>query len=158
MPTLRNGRLLDEDAWVFAEDGTALEAALAAGRPVAPPLALYLARSETGETLPGVRLDPDDDALALAPRLARLQLVAIAFPRFADGRGYSQARLLRARLGFCGEIRAIGDVRVDQLPFMLRVGIDAFAFAEAPAPALVERALARYTTSYQRSYTLPLAG
>ena len=158
MPTLRNGRLLDEDAWVFPEDDAALERALADGRPLAPPLARFLALVEAGAALPGVRLDPADDALALGPWVGRLQLVAIAFPRFADGRGYSQARQLRARLGFGGEIRAIGDLRPDQLPFMIRVGIDAFALAEAPEPALLERALARYATSYQRSYALPQAG
>ena len=97
-----------------------------------------------------VRLQPGDDARALAPVLDRLTLVEIAFPRFRDGRGYSAARILR-ELGFTGEIRAVGDVLVDQLLFMRRSGIDGFAPDEPLDPAVVERTLARYPFVYQRA-------
>jgi len=106
----------------------------------------------------GVRLAPEDDVLALAPHVGQLLLVAIDFPAYTDGRGFSQARLLRERLGFGGEIRAIGDVRPDQVPFMVRAGIDTFEVAEVPDLAQLERGLSRYRTSYQPSYALPIAG
>lgn len=95
-----------------------------------------------------VRLEPDDDARALLPFLDRLTLVEIAFPKYRDGRGYSSARILR-EAGFKGELRAQGDVLVDQIAFMKRCGIDSFA-PEAPLnQADVEAALARYDHVYQ---------
>jgi len=75
----------------------------------------------------GVRLPNDAAASAIADDLGRLALVMLNFPRFTDGRAYSQARLLRGRLGFTGELRAAGDVLRDQLLFMQRCGFDAFA-------------------------------
>jgi uncharacterized protein (DUF934 family) len=60
-------------------------------------------------------------------------LVAVAFPAFNDGRSFSHASLLRSRLGFAGEIRAVGDVLIDQIPLMLRCGIDSFAVTNATA-------------------------
>ena len=97
-----------------------------------------------------VRLQPGDDARALAPHLARLHLIEIAFPKFRDGRGYSAARILR-ELGFTGELRAIGDILVDQLTFLRRCGIDGVAPDQPLDPAVVERTLARYPYVYQRA-------
>lgn len=95
-----------------------------------------------------VRLEPDDDARALIPHLDRLALIEIAFPKYRDGRGYSSARILR-EAGFTGELRAQGDVLVDQIAFMKRCGFDSFA-PEAPLnQADVEAALARYDHVYQ---------
>ena len=74
----------------------------------------------------GVWLDAGDDPEAIAPDLHRLNLVAVNFPKFSDGRGFSTARLLRERYGFGGELRAIGDVGRDQLAFLERCGFDAF--------------------------------
>jgi len=78
----------------------------------------------------GVRLPNDVAPDALAPDLARLALIVLAFPKFTDGRAYSQARLLRGRLGYAGELRASGEVLRDQLLFMQRCGFDAFAVPE----------------------------
>lgn len=75
----------------------------------------------------GVVLDPDDDPEELAPYFADIGLVAIHFKTFTDGRGYSTARLLRDRLGFAGELRAVGDVLRDQLYFLHRCGFNAFS-------------------------------
>lgn len=95
-----------------------------------------------------VRLEPDDDARALIPHLDRLALIEIAFPKFRDGRGYSSARILR-EAGYTGELRAQGDVLVDQIAFMKRCGFDSFA-PEAPLnQADVEAALSRYDHVYQ---------
>jgi uncharacterized protein (DUF934 family) len=74
----------------------------------------------------GVQLRSDQEAKALAEFVAELSVVAIEFPGFKDGRGYTTARLLRERFGYKGELRAVGDVLRDQLFFMLRCGFDAF--------------------------------
>ena len=69
-----------------------------------------------------------DDPAAIATDLGRLALVAVHFPSFTDGRGYSTARLLRERYGYAGELRAFGDVGRDQLYLLRQAGFDAFAF------------------------------
>lgn len=95
-----------------------------------------------------VRLEPDEDARALIPFLDRLQLIEIAFPKFRDGRGFSAARILR-EAGYAGELRAQGDVLVDQIAFMQRCGFDSFAPEKPLNPADVEAALARFPHAYQ---------
>jgi uncharacterized protein (DUF934 family) len=95
-----------------------------------------------------VRLEPDDDARALIPHLERLALIEVAFPKFRDGRGYSSARILR-EAGFTGELRAQGDVLVDQIPLMKRCGFDSFAPEVPQNQAAVDAALARYSHVYQ---------
>lgn len=75
----------------------------------------------------GVQLKPDQFAESIVAFLDRLDLVAVEFPAFADGRGYSTAYLLRTRHGFTGELRAVGDVFKDTLFYQQRVGFDAFA-------------------------------
>jgi uncharacterized protein (DUF934 family) len=95
-----------------------------------------------------VRLEPDDDARALIPHLDRLSLIEIAFPKFRDGRGYSSARILR-EAGYSGELRAQGDVLVDQIAFMKRCGFDSFAPEASLNQADVDAALARFEHVYQ---------
>ena len=95
-----------------------------------------------------VRLEPDDDARKLIPFLDRLTLIEVAFPKFRDGRGYSSARILR-EAGYQGELRAQGDVLVDQIAFMRRCGFDSFAPEGSLNPADVEAAFARYENVYQ---------
>lgn len=87
-----------------------------------------LARLPQGGKL-GVSLAPGEEAEALADDFAHLALIAVEFPKFVDGRGYTSATLLR-RLGWTGEIRAVGDVLRDQFFLMRRCGIDAFALKE----------------------------
>ncbi len=95
-----------------------------------------------------VRLEPGEDARALLPHLDRLALIEVGFPSFRDGRGYSAARILR-EAGYTGELRAEGDVLVDQIGFMRRCGFDSFAPAKPLDPAAVARALARWPADYQ---------
>jgi uncharacterized protein (DUF934 family) len=76
----------------------------------------------------GVRLKSDEHPETIAEDLANIGLVALEFPVFRDGRAYSYARLLRERYGFDGELRAVGDVLLEQLHYMERVGFDAFEF------------------------------
>jgi uncharacterized protein (DUF934 family) len=97
-----------------------------------------------------VRLEPDEDARLLIPHLDRLALIEIAFPKYRDGRGYSSARILR-EAGYTGELRAQGDVLVDQIAFMKRCGFDSFAPESSLNEDAVAAALARYPNVYQRA-------
>lgn len=99
----------------------------------------------------GVRLESNEEAEALAYDLPRLALVALAFPKFRDGRQYSNARLLRERYGFQGEIRAVGDVLREQAGFMVRCGMDAFEPADGSTPEQWERVTHRFRHVYQRA-------
>jgi uncharacterized protein (DUF934 family) len=97
-----------------------------------------------------VRLEPDDDARALIPFLDRLTLIEVAFPKYRDGRGYSSARILR-EAGYTGELRAQGNVLVDQIAFMRRCGFDSFAPEASLNPEAVARALSTYDQFYQKA-------
>ncbi len=98
-----------------------------------------------------VWLDVDDKVEAAAPYLPRLEVIALNFPTFNDGRGYSSANILRSRYAFAGEIRAIGDVRVDQLEQMLRCGFDTFELADGQVIELAIRLLKGFPFSYQKT-------
>lgn len=98
----------------------------------------------------GVLIKPADDVLKLEPYLYRLEIVAVAFPAFNDGRAFSHASLLRQRLGYTNELRAVGDVLIDQVPLMLRVGIDSFAVTnETAIRRLSEKRLPSIPHHYQ---------
>jgi uncharacterized protein (DUF934 family) len=97
-----------------------------------------------------VRIETGDDARELIPHLDRLALVEVAFPTFRDGRGYSTARVLR-EAGYTGELRAEGDVLLDQVPLMRRCGFDSFAPEKAIDRSAAEAAIARYAYVYQRA-------
>ncbi len=94
-----------------------------------------------------VRLEPGDDARDLVPHLDRIKLVEVNFPVFGDGRGYSAARILR-EAGYAGELRAVGDVLVDQLAYMRRCGFDSFAPQRELNLADAKAALERYPHVY----------
>ena len=83
--------------------------------------------------------------------LPRVSLIAIEFPSPSEGRGYSQARVLRDRLNFTGEIRAVGHVKRDQIFFMARCGIDAFELAPGVSPQSVLAAFDDFDVAYQPS-------
>ncbi|OLP61530.1 oxidoreductase [Xaviernesmea oryzae] len=97
------------------------------------PLAAFLEKAKAGESELGVLIAPADDVSELQPFLDRIALVALSFPAFNDGRGFSHASLLRSRLGYSGELRAVGDVLIDQIPLMLRCGITSVAVTNATA-------------------------
>ena len=88
-------------------------------------------------------------APALAERARSLRLVVLHFPKFTDGRAYSQARLLRERLGYTGELRATGSVLQDQLPFLLRCGFDSFESDQAGFGEALAGAPSLFSTVYQ---------
>jgi uncharacterized protein (DUF934 family) len=102
----------------------------------------------------GVRIAPDDAPEDLTDELPGLDLVAVEFPNSGDGRGYSLGRLLRERLGFRGELRAVGaGVRQDQVFLMSRCGFDSMQVAPGEDLEAVRRALQRYDVAYQPGST-----
>jgi uncharacterized protein (DUF934 family) len=161
---IKDGRIV-ADAWEVVK--------LAAGEPPGSaaipeanaivPLSVWQARREEFLGRPcgrpiGVWLDSDEVPEAIAADLAHFSVVAVNFPKFTDGRGYSTARLLRERYGYAGELRAIGDVLQDQLHFMRRCGFDAYAVRADKdlGAALAElAALAGFDESYQAAVDQP---
>ena len=99
----------------------------------------------------GVRLRAEDEVEALAYDLPRLAVVALEFPKYRDGRAYTNARLVRDRFGFTGQVRAVGDVLREQAMFMVRVGFDAFEPADGSSANEWQAAVRRYRHVYQRS-------
>ncbi|MDP3551772.1 MAG: DUF934 domain-containing protein [Novosphingobium sp.] len=97
-----------------------------------------------------VRIEPGDDARALLPHLDRIALVEVNFPAYTDGRGYSAARILREH-GYAGELRAVGDVLLDQLSHMRRCGFDSFAPDQAISSEAAEKAFATWPDVYQKT-------
>jgi uncharacterized protein (DUF934 family) len=98
----------------------------------------------------------DVDIETLAADLPQLALVALHFPKWVDGRAYSQARLLRMRLRYGGEVRATGDVLVDMLPLLARTGFDAVQLRHDQKIADAERALGFFAGHYQADVPQPL--
>ncbi|MGH6810906.1 MAG: DUF934 domain-containing protein [Methylocella sp.] len=96
------------------------------------------ARAQTGNIPLGLLIEPGQDIRAIAPDLARFALVAVAFPKFTDGRGYSLAHLLRGHFGYAGELRATGEVLFDQLQLLARCGFDSFEIRDVATIRLLE--------------------
>jgi uncharacterized protein (DUF934 family) len=120
--------------------------------PLAVTLPVWRARRDellARATPVGVRLDPADDPAGIAPDLPRLSLVAVHFPKFADGRGYSTAWLLRRRYGYKAELRAVGDVLRDQLFYLRRSGFDSFQLREGADPHAALPSLHDFSEAYQ---------
>ena len=99
----------------------------------------------------GVRLESQEEVEALAYDLPRISLVALAFPKFLDGRPYSNARILRQRYGYGRELRAVGDVLREQASLMLRCGFDAFEPADGSSSQEWQAAASRFRHVYQRA-------
>jgi len=103
----------------------------------------------------GVALPNDHDVEVLAPDMGGLSLVVLQFPKWTDGRAYSQARLLRTRLRFGGEIRACGEVLVDMLPLLQRTGFDAVQLRADQSLESAQRALRFFAGHYQGDVVEP---
>ena len=104
----------------------------------------------------GVWLDSNEEPEAIAADLTLFQVVAVNFPKFGDGRGYSTARLLRERYGWKGELRAVGVIFRDQLFFLANCGFDAFALREGEDPREALAGFGVFSESYQASVERPL--
>ena len=162
MPNIiKNGKVV-ADTWlpVDAVDG-ALPDPLPGGDLLSP-LALWRAHSAellahaslSGGRL-GVRVEGHDDPEAIAADLPHFTLIAVHFPQFGDGRGYTLARLLRERYGYRGELRAVGDVIRDNLFFLAQCGFDAFELAAAADLEAALASLTDFSESYQTSAAQP---
>ncbi len=99
----------------------------------------------------GVIMGPTDEPESLVVDLPGLSVVALTFPKFRDGRAYSAARVLRERLGFKGELRAVGDVLLDMSVPLIRCGFDAFVPADASVPEQWTASASRFRHVYQRA-------
>jgi uncharacterized protein (DUF934 family) len=147
MPLVKGGKITD-DSFVHVADGAELPAEgaimVTAARFLQGPEALLARAGKLGVIWPNNR-DVED----LAPHLDRLAAVALVFPNFRDGRAYSQARLLRERLSYRGELRATGQVLRDQFVFMLRAGFDAFEVKKAADAEAFAQTVKRYSVFYQ---------
>jgi len=150
---IRKGAVVQDDWQVVRPEAGQAIGALPPGRIIVP-LALWLTQAEAlvARGNVGVWLAGTDDPAQLAPWLERLSLVAVDFPKFTDGRGFSIAYLLRSRFGWRGELRAIGDVLPDQVFYMQRVGFDAFAVRSDRSVATALRALKTFSDAYQGSW------
>ncbi len=146
MPLVKGGKIVD-DPFVHVVDGAELPAKacvlVSAARFLGDPEAL-LKRGKVGVIWPNSR-DVDD----LVPYLDRVAAAALVFPTFRDGRAYSQARLLRERYGYRGELRATGQVLRDQFVFMLRAGFDAFEVKKQADAEAFAQTVQRYSVFYQ---------
>ena len=126
-----------QDAWMFLGD----EAAAPGAGAIVVSLKRWLAERDTLTARAGpvgVAVEAGVEAQAHLPDLADRPVVALAFSKFADGRAFSYARLLRDRHGFRGELRAVGDVLIDEIPLMLRCGFDSFDVTNAPTLRALE--------------------
>ncbi|MCH8542808.1 MAG: DUF934 domain-containing protein [Alcanivorax sp.] len=130
MPQIIKDGVVVEDTWIHLSNEQIEQDGLPDSGDVIVPLSVWQAQKEVllkRDGAVGVCLAPGEEPAAIAADLPRLSLVAVSFPAFKDGRGYSYARELRTRYGYKGEIRAVGDVLRDQLFYMHRVGFNAFA-------------------------------
>ncbi|WP_084398178.1 DUF934 domain-containing protein [Henriciella aquimarina] len=146
MPLIKNRQEVD-DIWAFVPD----DAPLSPGGCITVSLGRFRSEQElllARNTEIGVRLEPADDPHELEDHLERLSLIEISFPKYTDGRGYSQAQVLRRRLAYEGELRAVGHVLRDQILYMNRSGFDAFETERAELPSIIE-ALEEFSVFYQ---------
>jgi uncharacterized protein (DUF934 family) len=150
MPLLKGGKIVD-DVWAFVEDGHELSP----GGCITVSLGRFLSEHEQllhrNRTI-GVRLAVGDDPALLAPFLDQIHLVELQFPKYTDGRAFSQSQMLRRRYGYRGEIRAIGQVLRDQLRLMIRSGFDAMQVDDPEITANAEGVYDISATEFSEFY------
>jgi uncharacterized protein (DUF934 family) len=159
---IKDRTIVNDDFTVVraAEDGTLpAVSALPAGKVIVPFALWQSARDELtasrGAGQIGVWLAPDSEPADIVGDFDKLGLIAVDFPVFRDGRGYSIARLLRERYGYKGEIRAIGDVLRDQLRFYERCGFNAYALRADKDINDALKAFTEFTVQYQGAFDEP---
>ncbi|MFO1350099.1 MAG: DUF934 domain-containing protein [Gammaproteobacteria bacterium] len=160
MAILIKNRRVVPDPWLLLKPGAdgALPALPPAGDAIVP-LALW--QSARAALLArdgglGVWLDNHQEPSDIAADLSHFAVIAVNFPKFADGRGYSIGRLLRERHGYGGELRAIGDILPDQMQFLQRCGFDAMVLRADQDSAVALRAFADFSDAYQATVNEPL--
>jgi len=147
MRLVKSGQVVADDYIRVSDDAPIpddLPVIVSAARLIAEADVIFRRQAPTGVLWPNSRRVAE-----LAPHLERLALVALEFPKFRDGRAYSQARLLRETYEFRGELRATGDVLRDQFMFLLRAGFDAFEVKKDADAAVFASEIARHSVFYQ---------
>lgn len=148
MAIIKNQQVL-ENTWTFVAD----DAELVAGD-ISVSLERWLAEQNTLLQHKGqvaVRVQGTSDLSALRPSLKQIPVIEVEFPSFTDGRSFSQARLLRDREGYTGEIRAVGGFHADQVFYLQRVGVDSFVIENEKQQQVALEAFNDFTVSYQAS-------
>jgi len=157
MPRLIRDRAIVEDASTLLRDATTTLADVPSAGRVIVPLALWIAHRDAliarGDV--GVWLAPADDPDALRADIAALPVIAVDFPQFTDGRGYSTGRLLREKYRFAGELRAVGDVLRDQLYYLSACGFNAFALRDDRDLEAALKGFADFSDNYQSTVRQP---
>ena len=158
MQQIIKGNQVVPDTWEMLTKDASLEQLTNSGDIIVP-LAMWLEHAHALKARDGrlgVWLDADEEAESIADDLEHFAVIALNFPVFSDGRNYSNARLLRDRYGYQGELRAIGDVLRDQLFFMRRCGFDAYALREDHDPHAALASLNDFSEVYQAATDQPL--
>ena len=156
---IKNGNIVD-DTWTILKlsEGETPESVALDDATALVPLPVWQARKNElvsrGQPV-GVWLDSHEGPEAIAADLQHFAIIAVNFPKFADGRGFSTARLLRERYGYTGELRAIGDVLQDQLYYMKRCGFDAYAVRADKDIVAALAGLDDFSDSYQAAADQP---
>ena len=150
MPLIKDGKIA-EDGWTTLDDDAAIPEQ---GNVI---ISLERLRHEGAsikarEGQLGVALKNSADEGEIAAYLPHIDLIALHFPAFTDGRAYSQARQLRTKHGFAGELRATGNVLADQAAFLARVGFDSFEIDNSQTIDVWNKALHSMSLAYQRGY------
>lgn len=154
MALIKEKQLVDNDPWISVADGAPI--------PEKGDVLISWQRfdredidPETRDGRIGLRIEPEDDLLQVITHLPKVSLLAIDFPKFGDGRGYTKARLLRERYRYTGELRAVGEVLSDQLFYMLRCGFDSFELAPGKDTQAALRAFETFSVTYQAATDEP---
>jgi uncharacterized protein (DUF934 family) len=160
MPKLIKDGAIVENTWtlIAKPEGDAAEVAVPAGQVIVP-LSVWIAQKNQLQTRKdvGVWLDSDETADTIGEEANNLPVIGVNFPGFMDGRAFSTARLLRERYGFKGELRAVGNFIRDQLCYLRRCGVNAFAFVNPEADLEVAvKSLNDFNEYYQASVDQPL--
>ena len=147
MRQLIKQREIIADSWQYADEDASATAVIV-------PLARFLTERDqwlAAKAKLGLRIGPADAVESIIADLARFSVIAIEFGGLAEGRGYSQAQLLRTRFNFKGEIRAVGKIQRDQVFYMARCGFDAFEFPEGTDLDVALSAFKDFDVAYQPS-------
>jgi phosphoadenosine phosphosulfate reductase len=155
MALYQNGHFV-EDSWKTLEAGQDIPPS---GHVIVP-LDWWQAQrgAFTGSNVPiGVRIEPGTKIENFAQDIPRLSVIALAFPKFQDGRAFSTAQLLRERYGFKGELRAVGDILLDQLQMLARCGFDTFEIKDGPTLQALQEGRAKSFTRFYQPSLLPEA-
>lgn len=151
MPNLIRHDGIRPDEWTIVQSpGEGEELQIPEG-PALLPATIWIEKRDkvAGRNDIGFWLDSHEEPEAIAEYVNDVPVIGVNFPKFSDGRGYSIARLLRERFGFRNELRAVGDVLLDQLFYMKRCGFDAYALRDDKDPAEAEYCLNVFSHAYQ---------